>query len=120
MIGTGTTFSTTSAPRSLIWRGIHLSRRQGSWLWASPTGKAFFRSQASTYYLLKAYDLIPTPAYVLIKVADSLKDETTATNQLWPTDLAYLKLAGSAWYYLPTVRDDLSRHFVTWNLCATK
>ena len=43
-------------------------------------------SEASVCRLLKAYDLIASPAYIVMKAADELKDRTTAPNQLWQTD----------------------------------
>lgn len=79
----------------------------------------YFVSEASVYRLLKAHDLITSPAYVVIKAADSFKDKTTAINQLWQTDFTYLKITGWGWYYLSTVLDDFSRYIVTWKLCAT-
>ena len=51
--------------------------------------KGYFVSEASVYRLLKAHDLITSPAYVVIKAADSFKDKTTAPNQLWQTDFTY-------------------------------
>jgi putative transposase len=81
--------------------------------------KQYFVSEASVYRLLKAHDLITSPAYVVIKAADEFKDKTTAINQLWQTDFTYLKITGWGWYYLSTVLDDFSRFIVAWKLCAT-
>jgi putative transposase len=81
--------------------------------------KKYFVSEASVYRLLKAHDLITSPAYVVIKAADEFKDKTTAINQLWQTDFTYLKITGWGWYYLSTVLDDFSRYIVAWKLCAT-
>src|SRR6202162_2720072 len=79
----------------------------------------YFVSEASVYRLLKAHDLIASPAYVVIKAANEFKDKTTAINQLWQTDFTYLKITGWGWYYLSTVLDDFSRFIVAWKLCAT-
>src|SRR6202042_3113302 len=79
----------------------------------------YFVSEASVYRLLKAHDLITSPAYVVIKAANEFKDKTTAINQLWQTDFTYLKITGWGWYYLSTVLDDFSRFIVAWKLCAT-
>ena len=57
--------------------------------------KRYFVSEASVYRLLKAHDLITTPAYIVIKAAEEFKDKTTAPNQLWQTDFTYLKV--TAW-----------------------
>ena len=61
--------------------------------------KKYFVSEASVYRLLKAHDLITSPAYVVIKAANEFKDKTTAINQLWQTDFTYLKITGWGWYY---------------------
>ena len=81
--------------------------------------RQYFVSEASVYRLLKAHDLITSPAYIVIKAADEFRDKTTAPNQLWQTDFTYLKVAGWGWYYLSTVLDDFSRFIVAWKLCAT-
>jgi putative transposase len=81
--------------------------------------KKYFVSEASVYRLLKAYDLITSPTYVVIKAANEFKDKTTAIHQLWQTDFTYLKITGWGWYYLSTVLDDFSRYIVAWKLCPT-
>jgi putative transposase len=81
--------------------------------------RRYFVSEASVYRLLKANDLITSPAYIVVKAADAFKDKTTAPNQLWQTDFTYLKVAGWGWYYLSTVLDDFSRFIVAWKLGAT-
>ena len=62
----------------------------------------YFVSEASVYRLLKAHDLITSPAYIVMKAADEFKDKTTAPNQLWQTDFTYLRVTGTA-------LDDFSR-----------
>src|SRR5271167_1863957 len=79
----------------------------------------YFVSEASVYRLLKAHDLITSPASIVMKAADEFKDKTTAINQLWQTDFTYLKIAGWGWYYLSTVLDDFSRYIVAWRLGPT-
>jgi putative transposase len=81
--------------------------------------RKYFVSEASVYRLLKAHDLITSPAYVVIKAANEFKDKTTAVNQLWQTDFTYLKITGWGWYYLSTVLDDFSRFIVAWRLGPT-
>ena len=46
------------------------------------------------YRVLKAHDLITSPAFIVIKAASEFKDKTTAINQLWQTDFTYLKVLG--------------------------
>jgi transposase InsO family protein len=79
----------------------------------------YFVSEASVYRLLKALDLITSPAFIVMKAADEFKDKTTAPNQLWQTDFTYLKVTGWGWFYLSTVLDDFSRYIVAWKLCTT-
>jgi len=81
--------------------------------------RKYFVSEASVYRLLKAQDMIASPAYVVIKAADEFKDKTTAPNQLWQTDFTYLKVIGWGWFYLSTILDDFSRYIIAWKLCTT-
>ena len=81
--------------------------------------KRYFVSEASVYRLLKAHDLITSPAFILLKAADKFAQPTTAPNQLWQTDFTYLKVIGWGWFYLSTVLDDFSRYILAWKLCTT-
>jgi putative transposase len=81
--------------------------------------KGYFVSEASVYRLLKAHDLITSPAFIVIKAADEFQDKTTAPNQLWQTDFTYLKVIGWGWFYLSTILDDYARYIVAWKLCTT-
>src|SRR4029077_7189389 len=81
--------------------------------------ESYFVSEASVYRLLKAHDLIASPAFIVMKAADEFKDKTTASNQLWQTDFTYLKVIGWGWFYLSTVLDDFSRYIIAWKLCTT-
>ena len=81
--------------------------------------ESYFVSEASVYRLLKAHDLITSPAFVVIKAADEFRDKTTAIHQLWQTDFTYLKVIGWGWFYLSTILDDYSRYIVAWKLCTT-
>lgn len=81
--------------------------------------ESYFVSEASAYRLLKAHDLITSPAFIVMKAAEEFKDKTTAPNQLWQTDFTYLKVSGWGWFYLSTVLDDFSRYIVAWKLCTT-
>jgi hypothetical protein len=53
--------------------------------------EGYFVSEASVCRLLKAHDLIASPAFIVMKAADEFQDKTTAPNQLWLTDF------GRAW-----------------------
>jgi len=81
--------------------------------------KSYFVSEASVYRLLKAHDLITSPAFIVIKAASEFKDKTTAINQMWQTDFTYIKIIGWGWFYLSTILDDFSRYVVAWKLCTS-
>ncbi len=78
-----------------------------------------FVSEASVYRLLKAHDLITSPAFMVIKAADEFKEKTIRPNQLWQTDFTYLKVIAWGWFYLSTILDDFSRYIIAWKLCTT-
>jgi len=80
--------------------------------------QSYFVSEASTYRILKAHDLITSPAFIVLKAANEFKDKTTAINQLWQTDFTYLKVLGWGWFYLSTILDDYSRYIISWKLCT--
>ena len=81
--------------------------------------RGYFVSEASVYRLLKAHDLITSPAFIVIKAADEFHDKTTAPNQLWQTDFTYLKVIGWGWHYLSSALDDFSRFIIAWKLCTS-
>jgi len=78
----------------------------------------YFVSESSVYRVLKAHDLITSPAFIVMKAASEFKDKTTAINQLWKTDFTYLKVIGWGWFYLSTILDYYSRYIVSWKLCT--
>lgn len=81
--------------------------------------EGYFVSEASVYRLLKAHDLITSPAFIVIKADNEFKDKTTAPNEMWQTDFTYLKVIGWGWFYLSTILDDYSRYVIAWKLCTT-
>ena len=81
--------------------------------------KGYFVSESSVYRLLKAHDLISSPAFIVMKAASEFKDKTTAINQMWQTDFTYFKIIGWGWMYLSTILDDYSRYIISWKLCNT-
>ena len=81
--------------------------------------KRYFVSEATVYRLLKAHDLITSPAFVVIKAADEFKRKTSRPNEMWQTDFTYFKIIGWGWVYLSTVLDDYSRYIIAWKLCTT-
>jgi transposase InsO family protein len=89
-------------PRELAWR---ITDHEG-----------YFISESSVYRILKAYDLVTSPAYVLISAKDRFDHPSRRVNELWQTDFTYFKVVGWGWYYLLTVLDDYSRYIVGWKL----
>ena len=81
--------------------------------------ESYFVSEASVYRLLKALDLIASPAFIVVKAANEFKDKTTKPNQMWQTDFTYLKVISWGWYYLSTILDDFSRFIIAWKLCTS-
>jgi transposase InsO family protein len=81
--------------------------------------RRYFVSEATVYRLLKAHDLITSPAYVVVKAANEFHTKTVRPNEMWQTDFTYFKIIGWGWMYLSTVLDDFSRYIIAWKLCST-
>ncbi len=81
--------------------------------------QAYFVSESTVYRLLKALDLITSPAYILMQASDKFQSPTIRVNEMWQTDFTYFKVVGWGWYYLSTVLDDYSRFIVAWRLCTS-
>jgi len=90
------------SPRELAW---HITDTQG-----------YYISESSVYRILKAYDLITSPAYIVLSARDKFPHQTNRIHELWQTDFTYLKVIGWGWYYLSTVLDDYSRYVISWKL----
>jgi len=93
------------------------SPRELAWQLTDQTGH--FLSESSVYRILKAADLITSPAFILIRAADRFAHPTRRPNELWQTDFTYLKVVGWGWYYLSTVLDDYSRYILAGTLTTT-
>jgi putative transposase len=78
----------------------------------------WFISESSVYRILKAQNLITSPAFIVNEAADEYKEKTSRIHQQWQIDFTYLKVVGWGWYYLGTVLDDYSRYIVSWDLSA--
>ncbi len=72
--------------------------------------ESYFVSEASVYRVLKAHDLITSPAFIVIEAASEFRDKTTAINQLWQTDFTYFKVLGWGWFYLSTILDGQTKN----------
>ena len=81
--------------------------------------RRYFLSESSVYRILKAADLITSPAYVLMSASDRFKHPTERVHEMWQTDFTYLRVIGWGWYYLSTVMDDFSRFIIAYKLGPT-
>jgi transposase InsO family protein len=81
--------------------------------------KRYFVSESSVYRILKAADLITSPAYVLLSASDAFQHPTTRVHEMWQTDFTYFRIIHWGWYYLSTVLDDFSRYIIAWKLSPT-
>ncbi|MFZ1947602.1 MAG: IS3 family transposase [bacterium] len=93
------------SPRELAW---HITDKRG-----------YYISESSVYRILKAHDLISTPAFTVLSARDRFPEPTRRVNELWQTDFTYLKVVHWGWYFLSTVLDDYSRHILSWRLCSS-
>ncbi len=90
------------SPRELAWQ---ITDTQGS-----------FISESSVYRILRAFDLVASPAYVVLTAKDRFDRPTRRVHELWQTDFTYFKVVAWSWYYLLTVLDDYSRYILGWKL----
>ena len=90
------------------------SPRELAWFITDTEG--YFISESSVYRILKSYDLVPSPAYIVLSASDSFKNPTRRVHELWQTDFTYLKVTGWGWYYLGSILDDYSRYIISWKL----
>jgi transposase-like protein len=93
------------SPRQLAW---HITDTKGT-----------FISESSVYRILKSYDLITSPAYIVLEAADEFGHKTKGIHELWQTDFTYMKVVGWGWYYLSTILDDFSRYIIAWKLAKS-
>ena len=84
--------------------------------WQFTDREGHFLSESSVYRLLKAFDLITSPAFVVMTAAKTFQQPTHRPNELWQTDFTYLHVVHWGWYYLSTVLDDFSRYILAWTL----
>ena len=84
--------------------------------WYITDNEGYYISESSVYRILKAYDLIPSPAYTVITAADKFVSPTSRVHQMWQTDFTYFKIIGWGWYYMASVLDDHSRYIIAWKL----
>ncbi len=90
------------SPRELAWR---ITDHEG-----------YFISESSVYRILKDYDLVTSPHYVVLSAKDRFDRPTSRVHELWQTDFTYFKIVAWGWYYLLTILDDYSRYIIAWKL----
>jgi transposase InsO family protein/transposase-like protein len=93
------------------------SSRQLAWKFTDE--QEYFISESSVYRILKNFDLVQSPAFMMVGAKDKFENPTTSVNELWQTDFTYFKIIDWGWYYLSTVIDDYSRYILAWKLSPT-
>lgn len=93
------------SPRELAW---HITDTEG-----------WFVSESSVYRILKAYDLVASPAYIVVSAAEKFAKPTRRVHELWQTDFTWLKVAGWGHDFLTSILDDYSRYIIAWLLTTT-
>jgi transposase InsO family protein len=87
--------------------------------WQITDTQGYFISESSVYRILKANDLISSPAFTVLSAKERFDQPTQRINELWQTDFTYLKVVHWGWHYLSTVMDDYSRYILAWRLCSS-
>lgn len=87
--------------------------------WYITDTRGYYISESSIHRILKANNLISSPAYTVLSAADAFEQPTKRVNELWQIDFTYLKVVHWGWYYLATVLDDYSRYILSWRLCRS-
>jgi len=85
--------------------------------WYITDTRGYYISESTGYRILKAHDLVTSPAYTVISARDKFPEPTREVNELWQTDFTWLKVVHWGWYYLSTILDDYSRYILSWRLC---
>jgi transposase-like protein len=65
------------------------SSRQLAWQITDTEG--YFISESSVYRILKGFDLISSPVFMMVTAKDKYEKPTKRVNELWQTDFTYLR-----------------------------
>ena len=87
--------------------------------WHITDKEHYYISESIVYRILKSFDLITSPNYILLSASDKFQNPTKRINELWQTDFTYFKIIGWGWYYFATILDDYSRYILSWKLFPT-
>ena len=79
----------------------------------------YYISESSVYRILKSFDLVSSPNFIVMSAADKFQNPTKNIKERWQTDFTYFKIIGWGWYYMATVLDDYSRYIHAWKLFTT-
>lgn len=97
----------------------HPERSSRQLAWKFTDEQEYFISESSVYRILKGFDLVQSPAFMIVSAKDKFENPTTRVNELWQTDFTYFKIIDWGWHYLSTVIDDYSRYILAWKLSST-
>ena len=81
--------------------------------------EGYFISESSVYRILKAHDLVTSPAFELVRAKDAFEHPTARVNEMWQTDFTQFAVVDWGYSYLCTVLDDFSRYILAWQLGPT-
>ncbi len=70
---------TEKSPRELVW---YITDNLG------------YHIGSSVYRILKSFDLITSPHYIVMAASDHFQHPTRRVHELWQTDFAYFKIIG--------------------------
>jgi len=98
---------------------IHPEKSSRQLAWQFTDNQEYFISESSVYRILKGFDLVQSPAFLMITAKDKFENPTTEVNELWQTDFTYFKIIDWGWYYLSAILDDYSRYILAWKLSTT-
>ena len=84
--------------------------------WHITDHDSMFISESSVYRILRDFDLVTSPSYIVLSARDRFEHPTRRVHELWQTDFTYLRVIDWGWYYLSTMLDDYSRYVIAWEL----
>jgi len=58
--------------------------------------RGYYISESSMYWILKANDLVTSPAYTVMTARDKFQQPTRAVNEMWQTDFTWFKVVTGA------------------------
>ena len=109
----------TPAEKAIILREAlshsHLSPRELSF-YITDRGRTSV-SESTVYRILKAAGLVMEHP-VKLTAAKEFHHKTRRVNEMWASDITYIKVMDWGFYFLISVLDDYSRMILAWRLCV--